>query len=93
MKNLLKNSLLLLTGLLVVTSCNEEANQAQLELESEEYENLSKTLENDFNQAVGGALSGGLGGAAIGTAVPVIGTITGGVVGAIGGGLTGAAVC
>jgi len=50
MKNLFKNSLLLLTGLLIVTSCTEEATLTQPELSLARYEQLSKTLENDFNQ-------------------------------------------
>jgi len=50
MKKLLKTSLLIIVGLLVVTSCNEETSLIQPELDLTRYEQLSKTLENDFNQ-------------------------------------------
>ena len=50
MKKVFRNSLLFLTGLLMVTSCSKETTLIQPELELARYEQLSIVLENDFNQ-------------------------------------------
>lgn len=50
MKKILRNSLLLLTGLLIVTSCNKEELTQQLpELNLAEYSLLKEALANDLN--------------------------------------------
>lgn len=49
MNNLLKSSLLILVGLLMITSCNEERTLTQPELDLKKFSLLKENLGNDLN--------------------------------------------